>query len=89
MSDRRESSTHRSRVQGAVGRYLARRAPAGFHPANALAVHVVMAGSSITCLACGHEDRLPLPRDPKYSSAVDEYLERHRLCQAAGQGAKP
>jgi hypothetical protein len=65
------------------------RPPAGYYVANSLVVHVVMAGCSIVCLACQSEEgRLPLPRDPKYSSAVDEYLERHRLC-AAAEGARP
>lgn len=65
------------------------RPPAGFYPANLLVGHVVMAGCSIVCTACGHEGRLPFPKDASYSAVVDEYLERHRLCASAGTASDP
>jgi hypothetical protein len=42
-----------------------------------------MAGAAIYCAGCEMHGKLPLPRDPGYSAAVEDFVERHRLCQVA------
>ena len=57
------------------------RAPAGFYPVNALRPHVVMAGTSLVCCACGAEGKAPLPKDvTAYNAAVAAFLELHKGC---------
>jgi hypothetical protein len=65
------------------------KAPAGYYPANQLFQHVVMAGCSIVCMACGADGRLPLPRDDSYSRSVEDFIEQHRLCNAARMAQDP
>lgn len=81
---------HRARVVAAVERHLARRCPPGFWPACELYKHVVMAGSSLACLACGAEGKTGvLPRDVSaYNGAVETFLQEHRTC-ADREKARP
>ncbi len=74
---------HQARVRAAVGRFMARNAPAGYFPLNALFDWITAAGSLLHCGRCGTEAVAPLPRrDPAgYSTACEDFVAAHRRCR--------
>jgi hypothetical protein len=57
------------------------RTPAGHWPLDARYPHVVVAGCSLACTACGARASAPLPRDvAAYNAAAARFLEAHKRC---------
>lgn len=54
--------------------------PAGSWPVSELWPHVLLAGRSLSCSACGSRATTPPPRAPDFGAAIELFLARHRAC---------